>query len=84
MRFSDFAIGISQDDPNAAVTIKLVNDRGEPTAVISVGRADDEWIGAVSLINSADLKVKKVGQTLGRAMEELGRAGTIGIESDPA
>ena len=47
-----------------------------------IEKEDDEWIGAVSLINSADLKVRKVGRTLGRAMEELSKQGPIGLESD--
>jgi hypothetical protein len=82
VRFEDFAIGISQDQRTSTVRVQLLNDRGEPTAVINVEKGDDEWIGAVSLINTADLKVRKVGHTLGRAMEELGRAGLVGLDPE--
>lgn len=80
VRFSDFAIRVSQDEQRPSVKIQLLNDRGEPTAVIDVRKEDEDWIRAVSLINSAHLKVRKVGQTLGRAMEELGKSGAVGIE----
>ena len=82
VRFADFAIGIYQDQRKHSVRIQLLNDRGDPTAVINVEKEDDDWIGAVSLINSADLKVRKVGRTLGLAMEELGKQGLIGLEPD--
>lgn len=79
VRFDDFAIGISQDERKPEVLVRLYNDRDEPTTVITVNQGDEEWIGAISLINSANLKVRKVGQTLRRAMEELGRDGPIGL-----
>ena len=82
VRFAEFAIGIHQDQASHSVHIQLLNDRGDPTAVIKVDKEDDDWIGAVSLINSADLKVRKVGRTLGLAMEELGKPGPIGLEPD--
>lgn len=82
VRFAEFAIGICQDASNHSVRIQLLNDRGAPTAVINVDKDDDDWMGAVSLINSADLKVRKVGRTLGLAMEELGKQGLIGLEPD--
>ncbi len=80
VRFDDFAISVSQDDQRPLVRIQLLNDRSEPTAVIDVRKEDEDWIRAISLINSADLKVRKVGQTLGRAMEELSKSGAIGFE----
>lgn len=81
VRFAEFAIGIHQDERDV-VRIQLLNDRGEPTAVINVEKDDDDWIGAVSLINSANLKVRKVSRTLGLAMEELGKHGLIGLEPE--
>ena len=84
VRFADFSIGIDQDERKPSVRIQLLNDRGEPTAVINVGKEDEQWIGAISLINSAGMKVRKVGPTLGRAMEELGKQGPIGLDSDEA
>ena len=81
VRFSDFSIAIDQDPHRPMVRIQLLNDAGEATAVITVGKEDEEWIGAVSLINSADRTVRKVGQTLSRAMEELGKEGAIGIST---
>lgn len=82
VRFPDFAIAIDQDANRPSVRIQLVNDAGEATAVVTVGKGDEEWIAAVSLINSADRKVRKVGRTLTRAMEELGKAGAIGLGGD--
>lgn len=79
VRFDDFAIRVSQDDQRPAVRIQLLNEDNAPTAVIDVRKEDEDWIRAISLINSADLKVRKVGKTLGRAMEELSRAGAIGL-----
>ena len=84
VRFADFSIGIDQDERKPSVRIRLLNDREEPTAVITVEKADEEWIGAISLINSAGLKVRKVGRTLGRAMEELGKKGPIGLDAEEA
>ncbi|NNF13453.1 MAG: hypothetical protein HKN72_09525 [Gemmatimonadetes bacterium] len=84
VRFTDFAIGISQDERKPVVLVRLFNDREEPTTVIEVTQADEEWIGAVSLINSANLKVRRVGQTLHRALEELGKDGPIGLGSKEA
>lgn len=80
VRFNDFGIRVSQDEQRPSVRIQLLNDRGEPTAVIDVRKEDEDWIRAISLINSANLKVRKVGQTLGRAMEELGKPGAVGLE----
>ncbi len=80
--FADFAIRIAQDAARPAVRVQLLNDQGEPTTVITVDKSDEEWIAAVSLINSADLKVRKVGRTLQRAMEELGRSGMIGQQRE--
>ena len=82
VRFADFAIGVSQDASRPAVDVQLYNDHGEPTTVITVQKGDEEWIGAVSLINSANLKVRKVGRTLNRALEELGREGPVGLGAD--
>lgn len=82
VRFRDFAIAIDQDPHKPAVRVQLVNDAGEATAVITVGKEDEEWISAVSLINSADRTVRKVGHTLTRALEELGKSGAIGLGSD--
>lgn len=82
VRFAEFAIGIQQDQTNHSVRIQLFNDRGDSTAVIKVDKEDDDWIGAVSLINSAGLKVRKVGRTLSLAMEELGKEGPIGLEPE--
>lgn len=79
VRFPDFAIAIDQDAHRPSVRIQLLNDRGESTATITVGKGDEEWIAAVSLINSADRTVRKVGPTLSRALEELGRQGPIGL-----
>lgn len=79
VRFTDFSIGIRRDEQKPAVLVQLFNDREEPSTVITVDKADEEWIGAVSLINSANLKVRKVGQTLRRALEELGKEGSIGL-----
>jgi hypothetical protein len=78
--FSDFSISISQDGDKPVVRIQLFNDHGGPTATITVDDGDDEWLGAVGLINSAERKVRKLGQTLQRAMEELGREGPIGLK----
>ena len=82
VRFTDFVIRISQDERKPVVRVELLNDRGEPTAVVDVEKEDEEWIPAVSLINTADLKVRKVGRTLGRAMEELGKQGPIGLDQN--
>ena len=62
--------------------IELLNDQGQPAATIAVDDRDDEWLGAVSLINSANRKVSKIDQTMSRAMEELAKDGAIG--QDPA
>lgn len=84
VRFAEFAIAIDQDQANHSVRIQLLNDRGDSTAVINVSKEDDDWIGAVSLINSADLKVRKVGRTLSLAMEALDQPGLIGLDPDQA
>ena len=81
VRFSDFSISVSQEGDKPIVRIQLFNDHGGPTAVITVNDEDDEWLGAVGLINSAERKVRKLGQTLQRAMEELGKEGPIGLEA---
>jgi hypothetical protein len=82
VRFSDFSIVVSQDGGKPpSVCVQLLNDQGEPTAVISIDDRDDEWLGAVGLFNSADRKVRKLGRTMRRAMEELGKHGSIGLEA---
>jgi hypothetical protein len=82
VRFSDFSIQVSQKDGTPpSIRVQLLNDRGEPTAVLSIDDRDDEWLGAVGLFNSADRKVRKLGRTMRRAMEELGKRGPIGIEA---
>lgn len=82
VRFADFSIVVSQtDDRTPSVRVQLLNDRGHPTAVISVDDQDDEWLGAVGLFNSADRKVRKLGRTMRRAMEELAKQGSIGLEA---
>ncbi len=78
--FSDLAIGISLVGDNPVVRIQLLNDEGDPTAAITVDDGDEEWLGAMSLINSANRKVRKIDKTMRRAMEELGREGTVGQE----
>ncbi len=79
VRFPDFSIVISQDERKPAVMVHLLNDRGDPATVITVAQGDEEWIGAVSLINTANLKVRRVGETLRSAMEELSKEGPIGL-----
>ncbi|MGD8289983.1 MAG: hypothetical protein PVJ80_17465 [Gemmatimonadota bacterium] len=82
VRFTDFSIVVSQTvGRSPSVRVQLLNDRGEPTAVISVDDQDDEWLGAVGLFNSADRKVRKLGRTMRRAMEELEKQGPIGLEA---
>lgn len=82
VRFPDFSIVVSEEgDKPTSIRVQLLNDQGEPTAVISVDDRDEEWLGAVGLFNSADRKVRKLGTTLGRAMEELGKRGAIGLEA---
>ena len=78
-RFSRFSIAIRQDERKPAVHVELRNDQGQPASIITVDQGDEEWIGAVSLINSANLKVRKVGETLRYAMAELEKEGTIGL-----
>jgi len=80
VRFSDFSITVSQKGAKPVVRIQLLSDQGEPSAAITVDSDDDEWLGAVGLINSADRKVRKIGRTMQRAMEELGKRGSIGLE----
>jgi hypothetical protein len=75
--FPDMAITVRQEGERR-VRIELLNDRSIPAATICVEYGDEEWIGAVSLINSANRKVTKIDQTMQRAMEELGRDGPIG------
>ncbi len=82
VRFADFTIAIRADEARPAVFIQLLNDQGEQATVITVQQGDEQWIGAVSLINSANLKVRKVGETLRRALEELEKEGPIGLGPD--
>ncbi|MDH3206935.1 MAG: hypothetical protein OEO79_09995 [Gemmatimonadota bacterium] len=80
--FLRFSIVVSQEGHKAAsIRVQLLNDRGEHTAVISIDDRDEEWLGAVGLFNSADRKVRKLGRTMRRAMEELGKRGAIGLEA---
>jgi len=82
VRFSDFSIVVSQKgDRPTSIRVQLLNDQGEPTAVITIDDRDEEWLGAVGLFNSADRKVRKLGRTMRRAMEELGKQGAIGLEA---
>ena len=78
--FSDIAISICLVGDKPSVRIQLLNDEGDPAAVITVDDGDDEWLAAMSLINSANRKVTKIDRTMQRAMEELGKAGTVGQE----
>ena len=78
--FSDIAISISLEGNKPFVRIQLLNDKGDPATVITVDDGDEEWLGAMSLINSANRKVRKIDQSLQRAMEELGKEGTVGQE----
>jgi len=64
-----------------SICVQLLNDRGETTAVITVDDRDEEWLGAVGLFNSADRKVRKLGRTMRRAMEGLGKQRAIGLEA---
>ena len=80
VRFADFAIAVSQDESRPSVRIQLLNDQGEPTTLVTVEKGDEEWLAAVSVINSANRKVRKIDHTLQRALEELGREGVIGLE----
>jgi len=80
VRFSDFSIVVAQEGDKPFVHVQLLNDRGDVTAAIRVDDKDEEWIGAVGLINSAARKVKKIGHTMRRAMEELGKDGLVGLE----
>ena len=82
VRFSDFAIAVDQDEHRPAVRMQLLNDQGGATTIITVEKGDEEWLAAVSLINSANRKVRKIDHTLTRAMEELGREGPIGLGAD--
>jgi hypothetical protein len=85
VRFSDFSIVVSEEGGKpSSIRIQLINDQGEPTAVISIDDRDEEWLGAVGLFNSADRKVRKLGRTMRRAMEELGKQGAIGLEASPS
>lgn len=78
--FSDIAITVSLEGNKPPVRIQLLNDKGDPAAVITVDDADDDWISAMSLINSANRKVTKIEKTMLRAMEELGKEGPVGQE----
>ena len=82
VRFPDFSIKVVQDEAKPRVTVQLHNDTGEPVADFRVTDQDEEWIMAVSLINSADRVVRKAGLTLQRAMEELSKAGMVGLGAD--
>jgi hypothetical protein len=78
--FSDFAIGISQEGSKPVVRIQLLNDTGDIASEMTVDDGDDDWLGALSLINTAKRKVTKIDRSLQRAMEELGKEGTVGLE----
>lgn len=78
--FPDMAISISLEGTKL-VRIQLLNDQGEPAAAIAVNDGDEEWLGAISLINSANRKVTKIDTTMRRALEELGKDGAIGEKS---
>ena len=78
--FSDFAISISQEGSNPVVRIKPLNDQGVIATEMTVDDGDDEWLGALSLINTAKRKVTKIDKSLQRAMEELGKEGPVGQE----
>ncbi len=82
--FPDLSITISLVGEKPVVRVQLLNDEGAPTSVITVDDADDEWIAAMSLINSANRKVRKIDQTMLHAMEELGKDGPVGEESTEA
>ena len=79
--FSDIAITISLEGEKPFVRIQLLNDRGDPAAIITVDDGDDEWLPAMSLINSANRKVARIDRTMQRAMEELGKEGSVGLEA---
>jgi len=76
--FSGIAILISLEGDKPLVRIQLLNDKGDTAAVISVDQGDDEWLGAMSLNNSANRKVTKKDETLHRAMQELEKEGSVG------
>lgn len=78
--FPDMAIAIALEG-DRLVRIKLLNDQGLAAAEMVVDDGEDEWLGAVSLINSAKRKVMRIDQTMQRAMEELGKDGPVGLES---
>lgn len=82
--FSGIAILISLEGDKPLVRIQLFNDKGDTAAVISVDQGDDEWLGAMSLINSANRKVTKKDETLHRAMQELEKEGSVGDEPGAA
>ncbi len=82
--FSDMAISISLEGDEPIVRIQLLNNEGDPAAAMTVDDGDDEWLAAMSLINSANRKVTKIDETMRRAMEELGKEGTVGEEPPPA
>ena len=82
VRFPDFAIQIIQEGTKPSVLVRLHNDDGNVVTDFKVTDRDDEWIMAVSLINSADRMVRKAGRTLQRAMEELGKTGLVGLGAD--
>lgn len=82
VRFNDFTIAVSQDANGPSVRMQLLNDQGGPTTVITVDKGDEEWLAAVSVINSANRKVRKIDRTLQRALEELGKTGPIGIGAE--
>lgn len=82
VRFPDFSIRIAQESHKPHVVVRLHNDAGDLVSEFKVNDQEDEWIMAVSLINSADRTVRKAGRTLQRAMEELGKAGVIGLGAD--
>lgn len=82
VRFPDFSIRIAQEGQKPSVVVRLLNDEGVVVTEFKVSDQEEEWIMAVSLINSADRKVRKAGRTLQRAMEELSKSGLVGLGSD--
>ena len=82
VRFDDFSIAVAQDAQRPQVQIRLLNDQGGPTTIITVDKGDADWLAAVSVVNSAHRKVRKIDHTLQRALEELGREGEIGLGTE--
>lgn len=75
--FADFAIDAAQES-DKRIRVRVLNDAGVCVADFAVDDDDDDWLGAVGLINSAKRTVLKVDQTMRRAMEELAKEGVVG------